>query len=110
VDIINEYIKKHQEIELDKTGYIHPVPAIQCNDGFSVSVQASHFAYCTPRENGAFPYCSFELGYPSEADLLIAAYAEDAFNLTATVYGWVPLEIVLQLVEKHGGMKTDDQK
>ena len=45
-----------------------------------------------------------ELGYPSEPDELIEEYAEDWDDLTDTVYGYVPIEIVDKLLEKHGGI------
>ena len=112
-------------------------PRIVCQDGYSVSVQASEYAYCTPRYtqfqaedgwhiiNGSYffssdtarnfrtsnyvPYEAVELGYPSEPDDLINEYAEigfnDAPNYTNTVYGYVPVDIVEKLIEKHGGFK-----
>ena len=111
-------------------------PRIVCNDGYSVSVQASEHMYCEPRYtqwqnedgwqviNGNYwlssntprnfetdhftPYESVELGYPSEADELIYDYAEDD-NYTSTVYGCVPVKIVEQLIEKHGGFKGVDE-
>ena len=45
-----------------------------------------------------------ELGYPSEPDELIKEYAEDWDDLTDTVYGYVPIEVVDKLLEKHGGI------
>lgn len=111
-------------------------PRIVCNDGYSVSVQASEYMYCEPRYtqwqnedgwqviNGDYwsssgtprnfetdhfiPYESVELGYPSEADESIYKYAEDD-NYTSTVYGCVPVKIVEQLIEKHGGFKCVDE-
>lgn len=44
-----------------------------------------------------------ELGFPSAADDLITDYAEDN-SYTDTVYGYVPVEIVDKLIEKHGGI------
>ena len=110
-------------------------PRIVCNDGYSVSVQASEYMYCEPRYtqwknedgwqviNGDYwsssgtprnfetdhftPYESVELGFPSEADELIYEYAEDD-DYTSTVYGHVPVKIVEQLIEKHGGYKGVD--
>ena len=110
-------------------------PRIVCNDGFSVSVQASEHMYCKPRYtqwqsedgwqviNGSYwtsskiprnfetdrfaLYESVELGYPSEEDELINEYAEDD-DYTNTVYGYVPVNVVEQLVEKHGGFKGVD--
>lgn len=81
-------------------------PRLCCNDGFSISVQASEFHYCHPRLNGVQDYESVELGYPSVEDELINEYAEDCMDYTETVYGYVPIEIVEKLIEKHGGIKT----
>lgn len=79
---------------------------LYCNDGYSISVQASAFHYCSPRLNGVQEYESVELGFPSIEDELINEYAEDDLDYTNTVYGYVPIEIVEQLVEKHGGIAT----
>lgn len=80
-------------------------PRLYCNDGYSISVQASGFHYCEPRLNGIRDYESVELGYPSEGDELINEYAEDDSDYTETVYGYVPIEIVEELINKHGGIK-----
>ena len=81
-------------------------PRLYCNDGYSISVQASAFHYCSPQLNGLQDYKSVELGYPSAEDELINEYAEDDLDYTATVYGYVPIEVVEKLIEKHGGIKT----
>ena len=78
-------------------------PRVHCADGFSVSVQASQFHYCRPRIDNADKYEAVELEYPSAADDLITDYAEDC-AYTDTVYGYVPVEIVDKLIEKHGGI------
>lgn len=75
-----------------------------CKDGFAVSIQASYHHYCEPRKNGDIEYAEVELGFPSEADELIADYAEDPDDLTGTVYGCVPVSIVDELLSKHGGL------
>ena len=80
-------------------------PRLYCNDGYSISVQASEFHYCSPRLNGLQDYKSVELGYPSAEDELINEYAE-GMDYTDTVYGYVPIEVVEKLIEKHGGIKT----
>ena len=80
------------------------VDALVCDDGFRVSIQASVTHYCSPRDNDG-PYSSFELGFPSSADDLITKYADDPDKPTGTVYGYVPLAVVLALIEKHGGVK-----
>lgn len=81
--------------------------AVQCKDGFKVSIQASATHYCSPRDNVPFSrYTAYELGYPSSADDLIAEYAETPDRPTESVYAWVPRSVVEQLIEKHGGIKA----
>jgi len=75
-----------------------------CADGFSLSVQANETAYCHPRVDNAERYESVEVGFPSEAEPLLIAYAEDSDSPTETVYGWVPTERVTLVIAKHGGM------
>lgn len=81
-------------------------PRLYCNDGYSVSVQASAYHYCSPRLNGLQDYKRVELGFPSMEDELINEYADGGDDYTDTVYGYVPIEIVEKLIEKHGGIKT----
>lgn len=76
-----------------------------CNDGFTMSVQASEAHYCTPRQSYDGPYSAFEIGFPSQAEDLIAEYAEDTSSaLTDTVYPQVPVDLIDQVIEKHGGI------
>ena len=79
---------------------------VVCKDGYSISVQGGNrFNYCQPRELINI-YNSVELGFPSEPDELINRYAEgngiSAF--TQTVYPYVDIEIVEELIKKHGGI------
>lgn len=140
---LNYWLK--ETINIDNVGgisiYQKVRPRIVCQDGYSVSVQASEYAYCEPRFtqfqnedgwhviNGAYyassdlprifrtnsytPYEAVELGYPSEPDELINDFAEigydDTPNYTNTVYGYVPVDIVEKLIEKHGGFKVVDK-
>lgn len=79
-------------------------PRICCKDGFSISVQGgTEFHYCTPRIH-CNQYECVELGFPSVADPFLAGYAEDPSDPTGTVYGYVPIEVVERLVERHGGI------
>lgn len=55
---------------------------------------------------GIRDYESVELGFPSTEDELINEYAEDDSDYTKTVYGYVPIEIVEELINKHGGIKA----
>lgn len=80
------------------------ISQLVCNDGFKVSMQASENHYCSPRNNKG-PWSSVELGFPSKGDDLIMEYAEDPHRCRQTVYGWVPIHTVAELVDKHGGLK-----
>jgi hypothetical protein len=100
MDEINRYLKQNRRSE-------GLCDHIECNDGFTISVQASQYHYCKPRRDNAYPYTHFELGYPYDSDDLILEYAEDKDFPTLTVYGNVPLEIVKALIDKHGGIKGE---
>ena len=102
-EFLTTTIKSHKYPFSDEIIQEHR-PRLLCNDGFSISVQASSFHYCRPQLDGVQNYESVELGFPSKEDELINDYAEDD-NYTETVYGYVPIEVVERLIEKHGGIK-----
>ena len=77
---------------------------VVCADGFSMSVQAHQTAYCSPRRDYADPYTSVEVGFPSEKEELLMEWCEDPDDPTGTVYGWVPTQIVTNVIAKHGGI------
>ena len=75
-----------------------------CADGFSMSVQAHDGSYCHPRRGGAEIYESVEVGFPSAPEPLLMEWAESPDEPTETVYGWVPVDVVRRVIEKHGGL------
>tara|TARA_R110002074_G_scaffold87654_1_gene193557 strand:+ start:220 stop:507 length:288 start_codon:yes stop_codon:yes gene_type:complete len=77
---------------------------VVCADGFSISIQASSFNYCSPREDDAVAYKSVELGFPNKPDPFILAYAEEQGNWTGSVYGYVPAHVVRKMIAGHGGI------
>lgn len=83
--------------------FLKPAPRIVCKDGFSVSVQASDFTYCYPRHNEG-PWDEVELGFPSEIVPELLQYAENKDEPTNSVYGYVPIEVVVKVLESHGGI------
>ena len=78
------------------------LPRIECADGFTMSVQARERAYCEPR-NDEGPWSAVEVGFPSEKEELLMEYAENPDHPTGTVYGWVPVEVISEVVAKRGG-------
>lgn len=107
MDKVNEYLKnnyKEPEGMFDDS-FMYPelTKRVVCKDGFSVSIQADRGKYCTPRANKAWPYSEVELGFPNQIDELIEDYSEEPGN-TETVYGYVPIEVVNALIDKHGGI------
>jgi hypothetical protein len=75
-----------------------------CADGFTMSVQAFDGGYCTPRINGADKYEEVEVGYPSKPEELLMDWAEEPDKPTQTVYGYVPVQVVTNVIAKHGGI------
>lgn len=106
----NEFLKKFFASET--VGYLggdavtvqHLRPYAICEDGFRISIQASQCHYCTPREDGQIDYEEVELGYPSEREEMILDFAEDPDDPTNTVYGYVPVGVVDEMLQKHGGI------
>jgi len=77
---------------------------ITCKDGTTLSVQASGGHYCSPRVDEA-AYTHVEVGYPSALPTPeMLQFAECPDNPLATVYGYVPIEIVNSYIDSHGGI------
>jgi hypothetical protein len=104
---LNKYLLENRDENSRDFERMFPLaPRIKCKDGFSLSVQATHGAYCQPRNNYG-PWYQVEVGYPSAEPELIMEYAEDPDTPTDTVYGYVPVELVEQLIELHGGQEEN---
>ena len=88
-----------------KVPMMRQMKRIKCKDGLIFSAQASEYTYCSPRENIG-PWTAVEIGFPSEKVCEFMEYAETPKNPTETVYGWVPVEVVEAVVEKHGGFES----
>lgn len=104
----NEYIKK--TYSTSNLGDYHPFirTRIQCNDGFSISIQASTGHYCKPRRTFEGPYTEVELGYPSCSEESILPYKEEDWcEPQDTIYPYVPVEVVDKMIQKHGGIIYD---
>ena len=53
--------------------------AIHCNDGFSMSVQASAHHRCKPRTNWG-PYTEMEVAFPSTKEPLLLEFCDDSLK------------------------------
>lgn len=93
---ISGYIKRnHGEIR-------KVVPRIVCRDGVSLSVQASKYAYCSPRDDNG-DWFRFEVGFPSiELPESWREYA-DQESMKDGVFGYVPASLVEAFITEHGG-------
>lgn len=80
---INEYLASAHKGKKPKA--FPGARLIVCRDGFSLSVQASHTHYCSPK-NDTGPWTTVEVGYPSAPPELIQEFAEDGKRPTKTVY------------------------
>ena len=86
----------------------HHYRQVVCADGFKMSVQANAATYCTPRVNGATEYTAVEVGFPSHVEPLLLSYAEEPHDLTETIYPYVPVAIVSEVIRLHGGLVEGD--
>ena len=95
---INKFMQENRAegVRLAKT--------VLCKSGLTMSIQASEWHYCQPRENSAFPYSRVEIGFPNQEVKELMQYAEDYENPTDTVYGYVPVEVVEEVIKQHGGI------
>jgi len=94
---LNDYIK------INRTGRNGHVKHITCKSGLTMSVQATSFTYCHPR-NDEGPYLAVEVGFPSRQIDDIMEYAENPAIPTETVYAYVPTNLVEQIVVNNGGL------
>jgi len=90
-DYVHEHFAKHPR---DKDSWPRARPAIVCRDGYSYSVQASVFTYCSPREDNAPRYTAVEVWGIRRNGLWHGREPE----------GWVPVETVNRRIRRHGGV------
>jgi hypothetical protein len=90
---INDYIRNSRRNKLMQ------IKRVVCKDGFSMSVQANSYTYCTPRDEVG-PYTHVEIGFPSQP----LPELEEEYGDNCEVYGYVPVEVVDAIITKHGGL------
>ena len=80
-----------------------PAPQLVLMDGTKFSVQAGEGLYSDPRRNHG-PYTEVEIGYPSREFAELLPYAEDPEDPTSTIYGYVPVEVLEEVIAACGGV------
>lgn len=84
-----------------------------CNDGFSMSVQEGDHLYSKTNNNGVVTHV--EVGFPSGAVPELSEYCDGSFDPETgeedadelCVFGYVPVEVLEQVIQKHGGIKDE---
>ena len=92
-------LQKHLATEITTqlgTPYKMLADSVKCADGTTLSVQASKYHYCTPRDNQG-PYTAVEVWCVS-SDVTEFEYSEEDPS------AYVPIEDVVRFIENHGGM------
>jgi len=80
---------------------------LYCKDGFNLSIQGNEGSYSTPRQTSC-NYENMEIGFPSEMEELLMGYAENPDDPTNTVYGYVPVLLIEDVIKKHGGINMKE--
>ena len=105
MDVLSAYIDR-MRIKAVAGNLSHEVmPPLICRDGLKLSVQASSYHYCEPR-NHAGPWNSMEVGFPSMPIPELRKWRDDLGNDDSDndcVFGYVPVDKILETIEKHGG-------
>ena len=103
MDITNEFLRR-SIVRRGSDGLGVWRSRLECRDGFSMSVQASVYHYCYPRVDESPFYIQAEVGYPSEWEELLREWHEGGVN---GVYGYVPIDVINEVILKHGGLAEE---
>lgn len=99
-------------IQMDKAPF-WMFTVVVCRDGFSFECQASKRHRCEPQDKsannkgGMANYEELEVHCPSEPVAALLDYADDPDNPTKTAYGYVPVALLQNIIEQHGGLDRE---
>lgn len=92
---------------INEHGFKPLIKRLELADGESLSVQTGHTHYCMPRDNYG-PWVLVEVGYPSvDPGEEWKEYFDgdwDETDHTDSVYGYVPINLVVKFINDHGGI------
>lgn len=121
-DIVNDFFRKHypadaftswqirslgagsygREYTGDREANSRIFPEIICADGFKMSVQGHYGAYSYPRDDFADSYSEVEIMCRREE---IFEELERGYDVGyERIYPYVPVNVVLRVIEVHGGV------
>ena len=83
----------------------HPVV---CVNGYVMSVQGSSQHYCMPKENHANQYAEVECRLDKPPFPGPAWNAVKVCGDGGDIYAYVPIQLVLDLIQENGGMRSGD--
>jgi hypothetical protein len=93
----------------ESTDFKPLIKRLELADGESVSVQTGRTHYCSPRDNHG-PWYTVEVGYPSvDPGEKWKEYFDgdwDTQDHTDSVYGYVPINMVVDFINEHGGLSA----
>lgn len=101
-DFTNEWLARKDNVRMSCGDSIVREHMVM-NDGFRMSVQASKYHYCTPQKTNAESYDTVEIAFSNRREELLEPYGD-----YSDVFGYVPVEVANEIIEKHGGLKKED--
>lgn len=97
---LNTWLKATQDLHKDYLVRNHLV----CNDGTTLSVQASESHYCFPRVNRSEFYSAVEVFCViSDVPEWWLEYGDNVDN----PFAYIPVVMVEEFIDSHGGIKND---
>ena len=90
------------------TRQVKTVPKLVLNDGTTMSVQASSFHYCNPR-NDYGPYHEVEVGYVEDKDGNAVVFETPNYKCSgrwSDVYSFIDTHVLMDFIEIHGGIHS----
>jgi len=90
---------------ISRSAQLKTIPRLCFASGQSMSVQASDFHACLPRRLHG-PYTHVEVGLPSIAmpELMPFIQHEDRIPPEKSIYPYVPIEVVMDIIVEQGGL------
>lgn len=100
-DYVNTFIKNTNAATLIMSSILVR-PKFLLKDGISLSIQASSAHYSSLDSFEQDKYETVEVGFPSEPIPELLPYAEDSGAPTDSVYAYVPVDLLNNIIEAHG--------